>query len=372
MVGIAAAALRSDQAHRLLAARGPFASVYFDDSHDAPDAAARLEVVCADLVRELQTRGAGSTLIAVVERAVLDARPTVGHGGRGLIATADGVLIDQRLIVSPPHPLIRLSELPHLSPLIVYGAATRSYVVAAIDHVGADISVQHDDSLHVVTVEGQGFPVHEEAAGIHGWGDWGHRVREAIRKNVRAVADALTEVCDRDDPEVVFVIGQDRVRAELASMLPERVRTRVVRPRVGARPTGVDDVVRHAIDLELRSRREVAAEKVTERFMAEAGRRSGMAVEGLAAVCAALREDAVATLLVGDLGDATVLAADAATMVATEADELSAFGEPVTRTLRADEALPFAALASGADLVPVANGTRLRDGVGALLRYPGR
>lgn len=353
----------------LLDACGPFASLYFDDSHDAPDAASRLEVTCADIVRDLEGLGADPKLTSVVARAISSARPCVGHGGRGLIATADGVLVDEGLVVPPTRREVRVSDLPYVVPLVEHASEVQTYVVAAIDHLGADIGVHRGDSVLCETVEGPGFPVHEDNAGIHGWGDQGHRVQEAIRKNVRAVADALTEIVDRHDPEVVFVIGQDRVRAELATTLPERVCARVVRPRVGARRTGMDQAVRHAIDLELGRRRMAATEEISERFLREARRGSGAAVDGLAGVCKALRENAVAALLLGDLGDATVLGAGAVTLLTTDVDELAAFGEPVARTLRADEALPFAALASGADLVPVGRGLRIRDGVAALLRY---
>ena len=45
-------------------------------------------------------------------------------------------------------------------------------------------------------------------------------------------------------------------------------------------------------------------------------------------------------------------------------------GVPPTRTLRADEAIPFAAIAGGANLVHADEGLDARDGVAALLRYP--
>jgi peptide chain release factor subunit 1 len=364
------ATLRSHQAHQLLAARGPFASIYFDDSHDAQDAATGLEVKWRDIARELEDYRAEAALVSLLERAVLDARPPVGRSGRGLIATANGVLIDEHLVAAPPSPVVRVSDLPYVVPLIEYGPVSPTYMVAAVDNVGAELSLYQGNTVRTETVDAGGYPVHETAtAGIHGWGDQQHRVEEAIRKNVRAVADALAEHCDRDLPEVVFLIGQDRVRAELMLALPVRVKSRVVRPRVGARNTGVDATVSRAIALELQNRRLMAATVGARRFRAEAGRQSGLAVDGLTEVCAGLREDAVATLILGELANETVLAGDAPTMVATDPDELSAFGVPPTRTLRADEAIPFAAMASGADLVHADDGLSPRDGVAALLRY---
>lgn len=365
------ATTHSDRAHRLLAAKGPFASVYFDDSHDSHDAVARLAVTVRDIARELKDLGADAALVSLLEWAILNARPPVGRSGHGLIATADGVVIDEHLIIAPPSPIVRVSELPYVVPLVEFGSVSTTFIVAAVDHLGADFTAYEGATVRTKTVEGSGYPVHKSAASeTHGWGDQEHRVEEAIRKNVRTVADALTEDCDRDQPELVFLVGQDRVRAEFVSALPERVRTRVVQPHVGARKTGVNDTVARAVAVELQSRRLAAASDVARRFRSEAGRQSGVAIEGLDAVCAALREDAVATLILGRLADETVLTGDDLTMVATDADELSEFGAPPRRTMRADEAIPFAAMASGAQLVFADESVNARDGVAALLRYP--
>lgn len=166
------------------------------------------------------------------------------------------------------------------------------------------------------------------------------------------------------------MVGQDRSRAELIADLPERVTARVVDLPVGARNTGVDDEVRHAIEAEFERRRIAVSREAAERFRAEKGRRSGLAVEGLASVCAALREGAVETLIIGDLGDETVVAGDDLMTIATNADVLSEHGAAPRRTLRADEALPFVAITVDASLVRAAEPLDPADGIAALLRYP--
>ena len=60
---------------------------------------------------------------------------------------------------------------------------------------------------------------------------------------------------------------------------------------------------------------------------------------------------------------------NALTTVAPDADVLSVYGEPVERVVRADEALPFTAIAFGATLVRTDGRVAAADGVGALLRY---
>ncbi|MFY9917606.1 MAG: hypothetical protein WAL26_04315, partial [Mycobacterium sp.] len=116
-------------------------------------------------------------------------------------------------------------------------------------------------------------------------------------------------------------------------------------------------------------RRRCAIADVADRFGSEIERASGVAAEGLAAVCAVLREGDVDTLIVADLRDATVVTGENRTMVAPDADVLSELGEPAHRVVRADEALPFAAVAVGAGLVCVGDLIAPADGVAALLRY---
>ncbi len=366
-----AAIMTPGQSDRLLAARGPFASIYFDDSHDTHDAVAQLEVKWRDLRRELEYQGADAALVSLLGQAIAKTRPPIGgRSGRGVIAGLQGVFVDEPLGTAPATPVVRVSELPHVVPLIKYGRASKAFTVVAVDHVGADFTFHAGDTIRTEMVDAGGYPVHESAgADAHGWGDSHHRAEEAIRKNVRAVADHLTHEVDRCRPEMVFIVGQDRARAELLSLLPERVKSCVVALHVGARHTGIDEAVSHGIADEFENRRHRAAGEIAKRFRAEMGRRSGIAVDGLAGVCAALREGAVATLIIGDLANETVIAGEDPTMIAVDADDLSAFGVAPTRILRADEAVPFAAMTDGAALVHADEGLDLRDGIGALLRY---
>lgn len=246
-----------------------------------------------------------------------------------------------------------------------------TYVFAAVDHTGADVTLSQGETARSETVDGGGYPVHKPVtAGWNGYGDFQHTTDEAIRMNVRAVAEHLTRLVDEADPEVIFVCGEARSRTDLVSALPERVATRVSQLHHGARDrrTGEDEV-RDLIDAEFTRRRRAETADIAEWFQSEIGRQSGLAVEGLASVCAALRGGDVDTLIVGDLSDATVVTGKARTTVAADPDALSELGEPVERVARADEALPFAAIAVGASLVRADNRIAPADGIGALLRY---
>ncbi len=88
----------SERFRPLLTARGPFASVDFDDSHDTQDAAAQLDLKWRALREQLEESGASESVTADIERAVMDLRPPIGRSGRGVVAGAEGVVLNEHLL----------------------------------------------------------------------------------------------------------------------------------------------------------------------------------------------------------------------------------------------------------------------------------
>ena len=363
--------MQSERLRWLINATGPFASVYFDDSRDTADAVEHLEVTWRDILKDLEAQNAGPAVIGKLEEAVLHSRPAVGRRGRGVIATGDQLLMNEHLISPPPATVVRVSAYPYVLPLIDLKLQRPTYVFAAVDHAGADITLHQGGSVSSTSIEGAGYPVHKPVtAGWNGYGDLQHTTEEAIRTNCRAVAEALTRLVDEADPEVVFLCGGVRSLADVVAELPDRVAQRVEQLHAGARKSGIDEAkIRELTSAEFARRRGLDVAGVAERFEAETGRRSGLAAEGFTAVCAALRDGNVDTLIIGELGDATVVTGEALTAIAPDADALSELGEPVRRVARADEALPFAAITVGASLVRADSRIAPTGGIGALLRY---
>lgn len=362
--------MESTRFRQLVAAKGPFASVYFDDSHDTADAATQLDMTWRDLRSELEKQGVGRSIVDNLERAVLDAPPPVGRSGRALIAGADGLLIDEHLIRPTTATVVRVSELPYIVPVLEQGDEHLVYAVVTVDHEGGDVTVHRRSQNTSDSVDGGGYPVHKASSADNaGYGDPQQRVEEQARKNIRAVAEHVTKLVD-DGVELIFVVGEVRSRSDLLSELPERAASRAVPLDVGARNSGShDDELRHAVDEQLLKHRLAIIDDAAQRFSAEIGRDSGLAAEGLDAVCAALRQGAVETLIVGDIGDATVVANEDMSVVAPNSNVLSEHGAAPSRTLRADEALPLAAVAVGAALVRTDERIAPADGIGAVLRF---
>jgi peptide chain release factor subunit 1 len=366
--------VRSDRFRPLLSSRGPFASVYFDDSHDTEDAGAQLELRWRAIEEQLQQLGVDTELTAALQSAFAQRRPAVGDSGAALIGDGHGVMLDEHLLRSTPTTIVRVSPLPYIIPVVEHGLENHAYLVVSVDHAGADITVHrygHRGSQHV---DGGGYPVHRaSSAESSGYGDPQARTEEAVRKNVRAVAERVTGLVDDDKSiEVVFVVGEVRSRSDLSAQLPERVAARIVDVNAGARAAVDEDELARQIDAEFMLRRVASMDDATQRFVAELGRGSGLATEGLPGVCAALRDGSVETLIIGEIGDATVVLGDGLTTVAPNADVLSEMGGAPVLFARADEALPLAAVAVDASLVRTDERIAPKDGVAAVLRFAAR
>ena len=360
--------MRSERFRPLLTSHGPYGSVYFEDSHDTEDAKAQIELKWRGLREQLERQGAAPALTESLERAIVEMYPPIGSGGRAIVAGAEGVLVNEHLIRATASPVVRVSRLPYIVPVVEHGVEHPTYVVVAVDHAGGDISV-HRDGTSSEEVDGGGYPVHKaHGAETPGFGDPQPRAEEQRHKNIRAVAERLTSVVDDLAPEVVFVVGEVRSRSDLVAELPERVMSRVNQLHVGARHSGFEnDELRAAIDEQFRLRRAAAIDQAAQQFRAGLG--SGLATEGLDGVTAALRAGAVETLIIGDIGDATVVAGDDLTTVAPNPNVLSELGMAPTQVLRADEALPMLAVSTGAALVRTDERIAPADGIGAVLRY---
>ncbi len=362
--------MENDRLRALAGAPGPFVSLYIDDTRDTPDAEKQAAARWHAIRTHLEDSGVAERVVGTLERAVLHCRPAEGRRGRAVIAGSEGALINERLDSPPPITVLRISDYPYVLPLLESSASRPPYVFAAVDHLGADITAREHDGVVRETVQGEGFPVHKpSSAGWSGYGDMQHSAEEAVRMNMRATADRITKLADRTHAEIVFVCGEVRSRVDLLAELPHRIAERVVPLPACARGGRAEKrEVADLIDGEFVRRRREAVGTVVARYQAEQGRGAGLVAQGLSAVCAALRDGAVETLVVGDLGGTTVVSGINRTMIAPDADALSEFGEAVQRVALADEALPFAAIATDASVVCPGGG--VAEGIAAVLRYP--
>jgi peptide chain release factor subunit 1 len=339
--------MESDRFRQLLDTPGPFVSVYFADPEDTDDVGAQLDLNWRVLREQLEQQGADESVIAEIGYAVVELRPPIGRGGRAVIACAAGVVLNEHLLRPAAKPVVRVSELPYIVPILEHGFEHSHYLLVVVDPTGTFITTHADVTRRSETVEA--FD-----------GDL----------KLRAVADRVTELVHDASFDSVFVVGDVGSRSDLLAALPERVRERATSLPIDVRPGGYDfEEIQRAVDATLLRQRLSVTDSAAERFNAEVGRRSGLAAEGLGAVCSALRQGNVDTLIVGDIGDATVVADEGLTTAAPTVDVLSERGATTARTLRADEALPLLAISVGASVVRADERIAPADGIAAVLRY---
>lgn len=330
----------SGRFRELLTAPGPFASVYFEDSADDDDPSPGLDLKWRALRDELQQRGADESITAAIEHAVLQLRLPIGRGGRAVIATATGVVVNEHLLRQTARPIVRVSELPYIVPILEYGVTQSDYLLVVADRTGAFIT-SHVDAT---------------------------RLSEAVEADA---AERISELVHDRSLRALFLVGDEDSRSGLLAALPDPIRKLVTSLPIAVRRGGYDfEEIQRVIDSTLLSQRRSAMDTAAARFTAEVDRRSGLAVEGLGAVCAALRQGVVDTMLIGEIDDATVVADAGMTIVAPSADVLSEQGVAAAKTLRADEALPLLAISVGAALVRTDERLAPADGIGAVLRSP--
>jgi hypothetical protein len=342
----------------LVSTSGPFTSVYFEDSHDTEDAAKQLELKWRELRRQLHEQHAPGESVDALEAAVLRGSSPAGRGGRALLAAGGSVVVDERLDEPPAASLTRVSDLPYVLPLTRYAEPGLRHVVAQVDQVSAWVVAfdEHGRQIATEEVSGRDHPVHPVGGGGVAQYEIREHTEETIRRNVADIAEGVTRLAERTGAEMILLVGEIQGRRAVHEALPKRLKDI-------AQEVTHADVVGELVSATKQRRRD----GVLERFRAEMQRPEGLAVQGLEAVTAALVEGNVETLLISDPRDATVVTGAAPTQICVTEPELRALGASQSHERRADEAVPVAAIAVGADLLYV--DSDLTEGFGAILRH---
>jgi len=363
--------METTELRELITAPGRFATVYFDASHNTEDAEHTTQLRWQEIRAGLNDQGADRSTVRELEQAVLAGAKPVGKVGQALIASAGRVLLDTWLPVPPATPVVRWSSLPYLLPLAAQNVPPVAYVVVIMDRIGADLRgySNHGELAEKATVDGSDHPIHKVSG--TGWSHlkMQHRVENTARDNAAEVVDVLSHMADELRAQLIVIAAEVQARAELREALPKRLLEIAVDTETGGRAGGTDEAALEAeVRLIVEDYARAAQQTWVDRFAAELARDSGLAVQGLEAVTAALREARAETVILTNelAADRPLWTAGGLEQVAVEADGLV---EDDAVQQRADEVLPAAASVSGASVVVPHGYLELADGVGALLRY---
>lgn len=329
---------------------GPFASAYFEDIRNREDSRERFELEWRSMHNQLSKQGAPTALLEQFDSVKDNHHGISGRAGRALIVTPEEVLVDDVLLEPTAATIATFGSLPYLIPLIAHGYDTEPFLLAKVDHMGADLYVRDARGRDVYdeSVDGDGFPVHKaRVGGPDRYIDTQSLAQENIRKNLSQAATRTTTLAREHKIQLVVIIGEVQSRTAFAQHLPSSLRSVEVEKgsRSGSSPADVAKAIRELIDTERLRRMDIE----TERFVAEQGRDTELSVDGTARVLDALEQGKVETLLLTDPDD-------------KEVSSNSLFAP-------ANRLLPYLAIRTGAELIQIDERLTLADGYGAILRH---
>lgn len=306
-------------------ATGPFVTVYLEGRSPAEDAAQQVRLRWDSLRRQLAEAGADDETLSALDAAVVVEEITeVQTDGRVLVATAAGVLLDEHWDAAVgAGDAAHFTEEPELGAYVREAARSVRLLVAIADQHGATVRRIVAADQHALDQKGaqdvgseSGESVHKPREGAFSHSQIQRRADEAVKQNVRGVADRLDEITRQWRPDLLVLAGEVQgrtaLRDEISPALSEIQRE--------AERGGLED--RNGEDALAEELRTLAAEVASERSRSDGERlhqaeAHDLAAEGVHAVARALEMGAVDTLLLNyeqpAVDEATLLAGSART-----------------------------------------------------------
>lgn len=350
---------------------GGYVSVYLDTSRDHENARHEIAVRWRDAREQLASDGADPPTLDALGEVITD--PGRATPGRAAFGRAGRVLLTEALPARPRREIARLAPLPHVMPLLAQRGPRLPHLRVTARHDGGEVvAVSAGGGADEEEVLGTGWPVHKVSRG--GWSELRYQrsTEEAWETNAKELAERVTAEAGRVSAQLILVAGDPVARTLLVQQLSHDLAARTV-----------------LIEQELPADSEAAARAASQAVADQVARHSrerfehwrtqqahGRGVAGLPGTMAALRDGAVAELLLVDHPESTAMAwiGPAGTDLGGSAAELAERGiaDPVTD--RADAAVARALAGTSAQLYFIPGGdpggSDPEDGICALLRFP--
>jgi hypothetical protein len=357
---------------------GDCVSVYLDTDRTHENALEAIELRWRAARQRLAAAGAGPASLDAA--AAVMAGPGEAHGYA--VFVRDGAVAFTGTLDAPPRrEIARFAPLPHVMPLLAQHRPPIPHVrVSATRASGEIVAIGGSGREWRDWVAGQQWPLHKTSVG--GWSQdrYQRSVEETWDENAKALAAEVAAAASRAGAGHVIVSGDVRARTLLLGHLPTLLResATVLDEEVDADSPAMTEAADRALS-------EWADRRSRDRFDDWRARQAhGLAVEGLAATMAALRDGQVSDLFLADdpTSTASVWIGPGGSDLASSSEELLARDVPAPVADRADAAIVRALAHTDAelhflpaDLVaagdPAACGgiAHPRDGVCATLRF---
>lgn len=384
----------------VLAAEGPFVSVYLATPSTDPNAADQLELRWKNVRRSLEEEGADDETLAAIDEIVVGERGGVARqvagpvgdgvddvhsgnkpadrstfGGRdnrgrhadggtlAVVAAGGQVLLATGLATEPAGELdhYRLGLVPWLIPFLEAEAARIPYLVVRLDRAGADITGHRRRGGEVEeTVQGSDAAIGRKHQ---------RRAVDSWNTNAGEVAAEVAELGDRLSARAVLVGGDVAIGALFEEALPDRMKGLVRHLEHTSRgEDGPDDAAEAEIAEVVAGMVHAETEVVLAEWREERGQ-GDRAAETHGRVVEALQMHLVQTLLVHEDVDDARMAwfGPEPGLIGLQRSDLESMGVEHPEEARLVDICVRAALGTGAD-VRVVTPDELTDGLGAILR----
>lgn len=363
----------------VLRTSGPWASAFVASAGTGADAATKQELSARDTRDQLARQGADdATCAAVYEQLrTLDPEET----GRAVFATDGACQLTLSLSEAPPVPEGHWGPVPHVAPLVELAQEQPSCLVAYVDKQGADFELRHSAGKEPAGgVEGQDWPLTRTTTSDPSERHFQAAVENTWEQNAADIAEALARAAEKNSPDVILIVGEDRQRRAVYDKLPVALQPYAVETDRGGRAAGAHtSLLDEEISDLLRAEQERHSSDTLERFRVGRTEKAdrGAAAEGVPALVEAAREHRVETLLLRpgspDL-NTEVWVGGEPDQLATRRTDAKYLGDPQPAPARADDALLRAVAASGGAAVVVneeeaAEYDLPAGGLGAVLRW---
>jgi hypothetical protein len=350
----------------LYARPGPFACAYLGATGDGerrPADPPGWEQLRDQLVAE----GADVATVGALAHAVAAGGPVASAPGLAVFAAHGRLALAEPLHVRPDHDRAAVTFVPDAMPLALQHAPDIPYTAVQVrrthepggaSRLSAEVQSGRWPQAQTAPPE---LLVRQAAAG-----EW--------RQEAESLAAELVADAERHDPEALVLAGDSWGCSVLRAALPAALDPRVVAVDVQPEPAGPGGVLfGEELGYLLGGRLSARDARLVEHFLVERARH-GRAVEGLDGTTRALRDGAVAAMLIdtpSTLERERLWVGAATRQVAVSREDLQPLEAHASWQVPADAALLRAVAGEGGELVAVPHEElSLPDGVGALLREP--
>jgi len=347
---------------------GDCVSVYLDTSRGNEEGVQQVELRWRDARARLASQGADEPTLDAVAAAITPAG--MAAPGRAVFARDGRVLLTEALPAAPRREITRRAVLPHVMPLLAQRSPHVAHLRVTARHDGGEVlAVSASGATRDEEVTGTGWPVHK--TGLGGWAQkrYENSTEEAWELNAKELAAQVTAMAGQVGARLILLAGDPQARTLLVRQLSHDLAAVTV--AIAEEITADSPAAARAADRAVAGYVARHSRDRFEHWRTQQAHRRGVA--GLPATMAALRDGAVAEVLLADHPEsaATAWIGPGGTDLAVSAADLASRGVQDPVTDRADAAIARALATTSAQLYFLPDqGQPPEGGICALLRYP--